>query len=69
MFVLATHPCAHTLAHTKHVYVFLMQEEKQTQISKANKKPVTPLDHPCHDPLRPSPFAQALGFGFEFGLG
>lgn len=43
----------------------LMQEEKQTQISKANKKPVTPYS-PSTSSLPPS---LKLSFGFEFGLG
>lgn len=63
MFVLATQPNTHT--HTPSMSLFLMQEEKQTQISKANKKPVTPYS----PSLPPSLPLLELGFGFEFGLG
>lgn len=65
MFVLATHTHRHTLSHTPSMSLCLMQEEKQTQISKANKKPVTP----CSPFSTSSPPPARVGLRFRVRLG
>lgn len=58
----------HTLTHTLSMSLFLMQEEKQTQISKANKKPVTPYSLSTSSSF--PPLARVgLRFRVRLGLG